>query len=134
MNRRSFLFYTLATAVGSTLSTELVFASPNKSEAITVDINKDLTSVGSSKKIKKVIVVRTAEGNEQSSFIALSNKCTHRGCKVSFNPEQNEFDCPCHGSKYNMNGEVIHGPAKKSLAKYTFDIKDNILTVDTGQD
>lgn len=133
MNRRSFLFYTAVTAIGSSLNTELVFALAKKSVVLTVDLSKDLTSVGSSKTIKKIIVVRTAEGNEPNSFVALSNKCTHRGCQVSFNTGKNEFDCPCHGSKYNMKGDVIHGPAKKALTKYTVSINNNMLSIDTDQ-
>lgn len=133
MNRRSFLYYTVATAVTGSLSTQLAFASPHDTNAITIDLGKDLTSVGDSKKIKKSIVVRTAEGNEPGSFVALSGKCTHRGCKVSYNPEQNRFECPCHGSMYNIGGEVIHGPAKEALTKYTVSVSNNTLTINTGE-
>ena len=134
MNRRSFLFYTIATAVTGSLSTELAFASPHDAnDAVTIDLSKDLTSVGDSKKIKKAIVVRTAEGNEPGSFVALSGKCTHRGCKVSYNSAQNRFECPCHGSMYSIEGEVIHGPAKEALTKYTVSISNNTLTFDTDK-
>lgn len=133
MNRRSFLFYSIATAVTGGLSTQLALASPLKSDAITIDLSKDLTSVGDSKKIQKTIVVRTAEGNEPGSFVALSGKCTHRGCKVSYKAEQKRFECPCHGSMYSIEGEVIHGPAKKALTKYTVSINSNTLTVNKGE-
>jgi len=132
MNRRSFLFYTMAITVSSGFGSQLALATSNDQDTLTIDLDKDLTSVGSSKKIKKVIVVRTAEGNETNSFIALSNKCTHRGCKVSFKPEQNRFECPCHGSMYDLNGEVIKGPAKKALTKYTVSLNNNTLIINTN--
>lgn len=134
MNRRSFLYYTIATAVTGGLSTQLVLASPHKSDAVTIDLSKDLTAVGDSKRVKKTIVVRTAEGNQPGSFVALSSKCTHKGCKVSFKSENNQFQCPCHGSIYDIKGEVIHGPAKKALTNYTVSINNNTLTVNTGEE
>ena len=47
---------------------------------------------------------------------ALNAVCTHLGCVVPWNPTENKFMCPCHGSQYNNEGKVIRGPAPKSLA------------------
>ena len=44
-----------------------------------------------------------------------SNICTHKGCSVRFDAGDNEFECPCHGSKYTASGEVKRGPAKDRL-------------------
>jgi Rieske Fe-S protein len=50
------------------------------------------------------------------SVVAFSAICTHQGCVVK--PGKGEFDCPCHGSRYNSTtGEVLSGPAPKSLGK-----------------
>jgi cytochrome b6-f complex iron-sulfur subunit len=49
-------------------------------------------------------------------FCAISTVCTHLGCTV--NPTETGFDCPCHGSQYDERGDVIGGPAPKSLAWY----------------
>jgi Rieske Fe-S protein len=37
--------------------------------------------------------------------------CSHLGCSVAFNGDAKRFDCPCHGSQFNIDGGVVHGPA-----------------------
>ena len=49
-------------------------------------------------------------------YCAISTVCTHLGCTVT--PTETGFDCPCHGSQYDERGDVIGGPAPKSLAWY----------------
>ena len=53
--------------------------------------------------------------NEQGTLNALSARCTHMGCLVSFNPAERSWDCPCHGSRFGLEGEVLEGPAVKPL-------------------
>jgi cytochrome b6-f complex iron-sulfur subunit len=57
---------------------------------------------------KKVIVLRDQEG-----FYAISLICTHLGCIVAKHTEK--YDCPCHGSKFDLKGKVKSGPAPKAL-------------------
>jgi len=52
--------------------------------------------------------------HQEDGFSALSLVCTHLGCTVEQN--KNEFVCPCHGSQFNLNGKVLHGPAAQPLA------------------
>jgi cytochrome b6-f complex iron-sulfur subunit len=49
----------------------------------------------------------------QTGFSAISLVCTHLGCTVESKPEG--FACPCHGSRFDLQGNVTRGPAGKPL-------------------
>jgi Rieske Fe-S protein len=53
--------------------------------------------------------------NEQGNVTALSARCTHMGCLVGFNPAERSWDCPCHGSRFALDGQVLEGPAVAPL-------------------
>ena len=55
--------------------------------------------------------------DEQGAYHGLSPLCTHMGCDLAWNNAEQTWDCPCHGSRFDIGGEVIHGPALKSLEK-----------------
>ena len=58
---------------------------------------------------RSVAVFRDAQG-----VFAVSRVCTHLGCLVK--AEADGFHCPCHGSRFALNGVVTKGPAPKALA------------------
>ena len=66
----------------------------------------------------------------ESGFSALSLICTHLGCTVEQNMDG--FACPCHGSHFDVNGNVTHGPAMKPLTSLRIEIiEDNRLILHT---
>ena len=65
------------------------------------------------KTLRDPILVRRTE---QDELVALSLACTHRGCEVR--PLPNAFECPCHGSTYNIYGQVQVGPARLALTRF----------------
>lgn len=46
---------------------------------------------------------------------AIYTVCTHLGCIYSWTPANNRFECPCHGSKYRLDGRRVESPAPRSL-------------------
>lgn len=61
--------------------------------------------------------------HDENGFSAMSLICTHLGCTVE--QQANGFSCPCHGSRFDQNGNSLRGPAKQAL---------RILRVETTSD
>lgn len=72
-----------------------------------------------------IIIIRVS----MSSYIAFSKICTHEQCTVTFNSTNNQLPCPCHGSLFDINGNVLNGPAVSPLKKYSVTLSNNQLTI-----
>ena len=59
--------------------------------------------------------------DEEGAVHALSARCTHLGCIVHFNDVERAWECPCHGSRFGLDGAVIQGPANKPLQRKDID-------------
>jgi glycine/D-amino acid oxidase-like deaminating enzyme/nitrite reductase/ring-hydroxylating ferredoxin subunit len=55
--------------------------------------------------------------DEDGSLHAVSLRCTHMGCLVRFNAAERSWDCPCHGSRFAVDGSVLEGPAVHPLER-----------------
>ncbi|WP_040834996.1 (2Fe-2S)-binding protein [Nocardia brevicatena] len=53
--------------------------------------------------------------DEAGTVHAVSATCTHLGCIVAFNDAERVWECPCHGSRFTVDGAVAHGPATRPL-------------------
>jgi len=69
---------------------------------------------------------------QDGGFIAVSLRCTHLGCSVSWEKEKNRFICPCHSSAFDITGEVLNPPASRALDYYPVIIENGIVKVDIG--
>lgn len=72
-----------------------------------------------------VIIARTNTG----AFIAVASACTHEGTSINFTAGTNDFTCPNHGAKFDVNGNVTNGPASMPLKKYNTTISGTTLHV-----
>jgi Rieske Fe-S protein len=61
--------------------------------------------------LNKIAVYR----DEQGKLHERSAVCTHLGCIVEWNGLEKSWDCPCHGSRFNIDGEVLNGPTEIPL-------------------
>jgi len=78
--------------------------------------------------VHRLFVVRDSD-----AFHVISAVCTHLGCTVQL--RETEFDCPCHGSRFSLNGSVISGPAPRGLSWFDTGISaDGFLEVDSAAD
>jgi cytochrome b6-f complex iron-sulfur subunit len=68
---------------------------------------------------------------EDGGFLALSRTCTHLGCSVPWVEKEMKFACPCHGSAFDITGNVIEAPAPRALDIYPITIENKIIKVDT---
>lgn len=81
------------------------------------------------KKAKRVWIVRDPDG-----FYAFWARCTHLGCTPNWFDAEGRFKCPCHGSNFNKEGDVIAGPAPKPLWRCAIRLADNgQLLIDKGR-
>jgi glycine/D-amino acid oxidase-like deaminating enzyme/nitrite reductase/ring-hydroxylating ferredoxin subunit len=55
--------------------------------------------------------------DDDGALHAVSARCTHLGCLVSFNAAERAWECPCHGSRFDTDGKVIQGPATRPLER-----------------
>lgn len=70
--------------------------------------------------------------NGADGFYAISSICTHLGCNVKRGGPG--FECPCHGSQFDENGQVVHGPAPKPLPWFALTLSPHAqLVVDLDQ-
>jgi menaquinol-cytochrome c reductase iron-sulfur subunit len=72
------------------------------------------------------VYVLTENGRD---FIAMSNICTHLGCRVRWITEQEQFFCPCHNAVFDKQGDVSSGPPPRPLDRYEVKVEDGQLYI-----
>jgi menaquinol-cytochrome c reductase iron-sulfur subunit len=62
--------------------------------------------------------IDTDKPDQYNQFIAISTRCMHLGCPVSYKPAAQRFICPCHGGVYDFSGKVSGGPPVRPLDRF----------------
>ena len=69
---------------------------------------------------RELILVNTGAGLK-----AISTTCTHLGCTVYWQPENDRFYCPCHDAVFDLRGAVVTGPPPRPLDTFDVDVDEN---------
>jgi Rieske Fe-S protein len=67
--------------------------------------------------------------DEQGRVQVFAQNCSHLGCSVAFIEKDKTLDCPCHGSRFHLDGTVLHGPAAYPLSHLTWKQGDTPDTI-----
>lgn len=68
--------------------------------------------------------------NTGEELIVMENVCTHMGCQTGWNPADQSWDCPCHGSRYHPGGDVLNGPATRPLPRLNHRVEDDLIVIE----
>jgi cytochrome b6-f complex iron-sulfur subunit len=71
--------------------------------------------------------------NADGNLFALSQKCPHLGCRVPFCESSGRFECPCHGSVFDIGGEWIEGPSPRGMDRHPVTLDGETLVVNTDK-
>lgn len=134
----------LTATVVTGLAPILVFLWPappkgQKKTAITVSLDKPLDQIAAGEAVKfdapttpnTAFIMANGGGDNAAGGLAFGGfavtdtdgkqhvfaiNCSHLGCPIALNSDAKTFDCPCHGSRFHLNGAVLHGPAIAPLS------------------
>jgi Rieske Fe-S protein len=67
--------------------------------------------------------------NSDTAVQALSNICTHLSCRVSWTQAVQEYICPCHDGRFNIEGQVVSGPPPRPLNQYETKIENGLVYI-----
>jgi Rieske Fe-S protein len=72
------------------------------------------------------VYILTQDGR---NYIALSNICTHLGCRVRWIDEKDLYFCPCHNAEFDKEGLVVAGPPPRPLDRYEVKVENNQIFI-----
>ncbi len=70
---------------------------------------------------------------ESETLVALNAKCTHANCFENWELEEGELVCTCHGSRFDLEGKVTKGPARKDLPGYVLKVEEGAILVSDAE-
>lgn len=99
---------------------------PFLGEVMPVQYNRAIRDGWLTAWVEETVLVRK---NPDGSFIVFNPTCTHLGCAVSWSESAKQFQCPCHGGKYNVDGVRVAGPPPKPLNRFEAKVTNNVLKI-----
>jgi Rieske Fe-S protein len=149
MTRRNFIVWYLAGLLTATVvaivAPLLVFIYPPQGQTqtkdVTIRLDKSITDLANTDATKFLsppetgFVMKDGGGDNAPGKVAFGGyvakdasgnvnvfaiNCSHLGCSIAWTPADQLFECPCHGSRFNINGNVVHGPAAYPLSNLTW--------------
>jgi cytochrome b6-f complex iron-sulfur subunit len=139
-NRRSFLnilwIVLGGVALAEFVAVAFAFLRPRKLKAQGKDADSIITA-GAVQRFEPNSVSAFGRGKfylarlEDGGFLALSRTCTHLGCSIPWIEKDMKFACPCHGSAFDITGNVIEAPAPRALDIYPIAIENKFIKVNT---
>ena len=135
MERRKLLKTSLAFLGTTTLisfvypASKFLIPPKSRAEDAQVTLDKDQIPPGTAKEITFNEIPLVIINRRGSGFIALSRVCTHLGCLVGYDSFNGKLVCPCHAGEFDLEGNVLSGPATKKLQRYPLKISSNQITI-----
>lgn len=103
----------------------------NNGNTITIDLTaSDVSALNNSGGWLLITGANTLVVNVGDSVIrAFTSVCTHSGCSDSWQFSNSLFECTCHNSLFNTNGEVVRGPANSDLTEFSVSRDGDTVTI-----
>src|SRR5262245_64548984 len=95
---------------------------------VAIDASSPLASAGSAALVQSPLGTLLVSRTGADTFTALTATCTHESCTITGFADSS-YVCPCHGSRFDMSGRVVNGPATSALRQYQTQFASGVLTV-----
>jgi len=97
---------------------------------VTIDSASPLAKAGSAALLNYSGGQLLVDRSSDTQFNAFTSICTHAGCTVNgYDSSNNQFVCPCHGSRFDANGHVVQGPASAALQQFQTNFTGSTLKI-----
>ena len=96
--------------------------------SVAVDAGAPLGPVGGAALVRRAVGDFLVSRTAQDAFTALTAVCTHEACTIT-GFRSPTYVCPCHGSQYSTAGQVLNGPATRSLRTFPTQFTGTTLTI-----
>jgi Rieske Fe-S protein len=87
-----------------------------------------LANVGGAARVESNAGLFLVSRTSDTTFTVIDGVCTHEGCTIT-GATASEYVCPCHGSRYNLTGQVQEGPARANLRQYASTFADGVVSI-----